>query len=99
MENPLATLRRLTRDERVKCALLASWFFVMITNLWLLKPIRQASLLAHLGAAELPYVRFGAVIAVAIVVAVYSRLVDRLTRIQVARGSNIVFAAVLPRQR
>lgn len=95
MMNPLTSLRRLTHDERVKCAILASWFFVMITNLWLLKPIRQASLLAHLGAAELPYVRFGAVIAVALVVAVYSRLVDRLTRLQIARGSNVVFAAVL----
>lgn len=95
MSNPLATLRRLTHQERVKCAILTSWFFVMITNLWLLKPIRQASLLAHLGAAELPYVRFGAVIAVALVVAVYSRIVDRLTRMQVARGSNILFATLL----
>lgn len=93
--NPLSTLRHLTRAERSKTAILCGWFFLMITTLWLLKPIRQASLLAHLGATELPYARFGAVAAVAIVVVVYSRLVDRLTRLQVARGASVVFAAVL----
>lgn len=87
--------RTLTRRERAKAAVLSSWFFLLITNLWLLKPIRQASLLAHLGAGELPYARFGAVIAVALVVAVYSRLVDRLTRLQLARGASIVFGVVL----
>jgi AAA family ATP:ADP antiporter len=87
--------RKLTARERAKAAILAGWFFLLITNLWLLKPIRQASLLAHLGPGELPYARFGAVIAVAIVVAIYTRLVDRLTRLQVARGASIVFGVVL----
>jgi AAA family ATP:ADP antiporter len=95
MRSPLAALRGLTRLEREKAALLFGWFFITITTLWLLKPIRQASLLVHLGAAELPYARLGSVVAVAIVVAVYSRLVDRLTRLQVARGASLVFAAVL----
>lgn len=95
MSNVLSALRSLTREQRQKAALLSGWFFVTITTLWLLKPIRQASLLAHLGAAELPYVRFGSVIAVALVVLVYSRVVDRLTRLQVARGASLVFAAVL----
>lgn len=85
----------LTHGERVKAAILSGWFFVTITTLWLLKPIRQASLLAHLGAVELPYVRFGSVVAVAAIVAVYSRLVDRLTRLQVAKGANVVFALTL----
>jgi AAA family ATP:ADP antiporter len=95
MSNVLSALRSLTREQRQKAALLSGWFFITITTLWLLKPIRQASLLAHLGAAELPYVRFGSVIAVALVVLVYSRVVDRLTRLQVARGASLVFAAVL----
>src|SRR5690606_36879002 len=95
MSNVLTALRGLTRDQRRKAALLSGWFFVTITTLWLLKPIRQASLLGHLGAAELPYVRFGSVVAVALVVLVYSRIVDRLTRLQVARGASLVFAAVL----
>jgi ATP:ADP antiporter, AAA family len=95
MPNPLATLRSLSNLERRKAALLFSWFFITITTLWLLKPIRQASLMVHLGAEELPYVRLGAVVAVAIIVAIYSRLVDRLTRLQIARGASLVFGGVL----
>lgn len=95
MRNVLAPLRGFSRVERSKVAILGGWFFITITALWLLKPIRQASLLVHLGATELPYARLGAVVAVAVVVAVYSRLVDRLTRLQVARGACLVFAAVL----
>lgn len=91
----LAALRRLSHESRVKAVVLSSWFFVTITTLWLLKPIRQASLLAHLGARELPYVRFGAVVAVAVIVAAYSRIVDRLSRLQVAIGANLVFAVLL----
>lgn len=95
MSNPLTALRGLSRHERAKAGLLFSWFFLLIMTLWLLKPIRQASLLAHLGATELPYARFGAVVAVALVVAVYSRVVDRLSRLQIASGANLVFAALL----
>jgi AAA family ATP:ADP antiporter len=95
MRRPLAGLRALTRPERVKAAILSSWFFVLVTTLWLLKPVRQASLLSHLGARELPYARFGSAIVVGVVVVVYSRLVDRLTRLQVAKGGSLVFAVVL----
>ena len=95
MNDPLTALRALSRTERRKVMILFSWFFLTIATLWLLKPIRQASLLAHLGAAELPYARFGSVIAVAIVVAIYSRVVDRLTRLQLARGAGVVFALCL----
>jgi AAA family ATP:ADP antiporter len=95
MKDPLRALRALSRTERRKALILFSWFFLTIATLWLLKPIRQASLLAHLGAAELPYARFGSVIVVAIVVVIYSRFVDRLTRLQLARGAGIVFAVCL----
>ncbi|HVK86933.1 MAG TPA: Npt1/Npt2 family nucleotide transporter [Kofleriaceae bacterium] len=95
MGNPLTVFRSLSGRERAKAGILFSWFFLMITTLWLLKPIRQASLLAQLGPTELPYARLGAVVAVALVVLVYSRVVDRLTRLQVASGANVVFAGVL----
>jgi AAA family ATP:ADP antiporter len=85
----------LTRAQRGKAAILGVWLFLTIAILWLLKPVRQASLLAHLGSEEIPYVRLGAVVAVALVVVVYSRLVDRLSRLQVARGASFVFAALL----
>jgi AAA family ATP:ADP antiporter len=91
----LSLWRGLTPGERVKAGILSGWFFLLIANLWLLKPLRQASLLAHLGARELPYARLGAIVVVAIVVAIYSRLVDRLSRVQVARGASIAFGAVL----
>jgi ATP:ADP antiporter, AAA family len=93
--HPIQALRSLRPDERTKAAILSGWFFLVITTLWLLKPIRQASLLAHLGSGEIPYVRLGAVGVVAVVVVVYSRAIDRLTRIQVARGASVLFSAVL----
>lgn len=95
MRNPLSTMREMTGPERTKAALLSGWFFLAITTLWLLKPIRNASLLAHLGSGEIPYVRLGSVVAVAVVVAIYSRIVDRLTRLEVAAGASLLFSAVL----
>lgn len=95
MPHPVAALRGLTRSERTKLALLSGWFFLAVANLWLLKPVRNASLLTHLGAEELPYVRLGSVVVVGFVVALYSRIVDRLSRDQVARGVSLLFAAVL----
>ena len=95
LRNPLALLLTLTREERVKAGLLFAWFFLLIAALWMLKPIRTASLLAHLGAAELPYVRFGSVVAVGLVVLAYSRVVNRLSRLDVSRGANFLFATIL----
>src|SRR5688572_31316463 len=85
----------LSRWERTKAALLGAWFFCCITTLWLLKPIRNASLIAHLGSEELPYVRFGTLLAVGLVVMAYSRVVNRFSRLDVVRGASAVFAAVL----
>jgi AAA family ATP:ADP antiporter len=95
MTNPLVTWRALPPPERRKTVLLALLFFLTIMTLWVLKPIRSASLLTHLGARELPYVRLGTVAVVGLVVIVYSRVVDRLTRITVARGACLLFAALL----
>lgn len=95
MRGPWTVLRAMTQAERLKAALLSVWFFFMIATLSLMKPLRTASLLAHLGAIELPYVRFGAVLAVGVVVAIYSRVVNRFTRLQVAMGSSFLFAALL----
>lgn len=81
--------------ERLKAALLSSWFFSSVAALWLLKPVRTASLLAHLGAGELPYLRFGAVAAVSVVVLGYSRIVNRFSRLDLVRGSCLLFAVVL----
>lgn len=75
--------------------LLFTWFFFLIMVLWLLKPVRQASLLTNLGSEELPWVRLGSVVAVALVVMVYSRVVDRLSRVDVARGASFLFAGLL----
>jgi ATP:ADP antiporter, AAA family len=93
---PLATGRAgWTSNERLKTALLSAWFFAAIAALWLLKPIRTASLLVHLGASELPYLRFGSVIAVGLVVLAYSGVVNRFSRLDVARGASLIFSAVL----
>ena len=81
--------------ERLKGALLASWFFVTVATLWLLKPVRVASLLVHLGAVETPYVRLAGVATVGVVVAFYSWAVNRLSRVGVVRWSHSIFAVVL----
>jgi AAA family ATP:ADP antiporter len=85
----------LERAERVKAALLSAWFFVTVATFWLLKPVRIATLLAHLGARETPYVRLAAVGIVAVVVAGYSSIVNRITRVQLVRLVNLAFALVL----
>lgn len=95
MHNPLAVLRGLSRAERLKAGLLGGWFFLVITTLSFLKPIRSASLLTHLGSQEIPNVRLAAVAVVALVVALYTRVVDRYSRLQVARGASILFALLL----
>jgi hypothetical protein len=71
MPSPLVTWHALIPQERRKAALLSFWFFLTIAAPWILKPIRSASLLTHLGAAELPDVGLGAVVVVALVVAIY----------------------------
>jgi AAA family ATP:ADP antiporter len=88
-------LRDLTRVQRRKAALLCAWFFVTVATLWLLKPVRVASLLVHLGAVETPYVRLAGVATVAVVVAFYSWIVNRLTRVAVVRWAHLVFAVAL----
>ena len=88
-------LRGLTRQERLKGALLSGWFFVTVATLWLLKPVRVASLLVHLGAVETPYVRLAGVVGVAGVVAFYSWIVNRLTRVAVVRWAHLLFAGAL----
>lgn len=88
---------RLLEDpvRRGKTLLLSLWFFLTIANLWLLKPVRTASLLAHLGAAETPWVRLASMVVVGLVVAGYSRLVDRASRLAIAVGANVICGAVL----
>ncbi len=88
-------LRGLSRETRIKGVLLSAWFFVTVATLWLLKPVRVASLLVHLGAAETPYVRLAGVATVAVVVAFYSWAVNRLSRVSVVRWSHLLFAGLL----
>jgi AAA family ATP:ADP antiporter len=88
-------LKGVGREARIKAALLGSWFFVTVATLWLLKPVRVASLLANLGARETPYVRLAGVVAIAVVVALYSIVVNRLSRINVVRWANLLFGALL----
>jgi AAA family ATP:ADP antiporter len=81
--------------RRPKAVLLAVWFFLTTANLWLLKPVRTASLLAHLGSAETPWVRLASAATVGVVVLVYSRLIDRASRVTIAAGANLTCGAIL----
>src|SRR5262245_37820984 len=88
-------LRGVSRQQRVKAALLASWFFLTVAILWLLKPVRVASLLSHLGAAETPYVRLAGMVTMGVVVMLYSLLVHRVSRVGVVRWTHLIFGALL----
>jgi ATP:ADP antiporter, AAA family len=88
-------LKGLGREQRIKAALLSSWFFLTVATLWILKPVRVASLLVHLGSTETPYVRLASVATMAVVVMGYSHVVNRLSRIGVVRWANLLFVGLL----
>lgn len=91
----LTPFRALGRQHRLKAGLLFAWFFLTIATLWLLKPVRTASLLANLGAHETPYVRLVSLAVVAAVVALYSRIASRLSRRNLMLAVTAAFALVL----
>jgi ATP:ADP antiporter, AAA family len=86
---------RLHGAQRLEVACLSLWFFVITLALWLLKPIRMAALLAHLGSEELPMLRLGSVLVVGVVVLGYSRVVNRLSRLQVTLGASLLFTLLI----
>jgi ATP:ADP antiporter, AAA family len=86
---------RSPRREQLQVALLSAWFFVITAALWLLKPVRTASLLTHLGSAQLPILRLSSVLVVGVVVLGYSRVVNHLSRLQVTVGVSTAFVVLL----
>lgn len=88
-------LRGLDRRQQLKAVMLSVWFFLTVATLWILKPVRVASLLAHLGSTETPYVRLAGVATVAVVVMLYSMAVNKLSRVAVVRWSSLIFATML----
>ena len=75
--------------------MLSAWFFLTVATLWILKPVRVASLLVHLGATETPYVRLAGVATIGVVVTLYSIALDHLSRAAVVRWSSLLFAGLL----
>jgi ATP/ADP translocase len=94
LELPCGT-QRLSRRERLEVTILSTWFFVITMTLWLLKPIRTAALLEHLGSEELPNLRLSSVLVVGLVVLGYSRIVNRLSRLQVTLTASAVFGMLI----
>lgn len=88
-------LRGLSRDQRIKGALLSLWFFLTVATLWILKPVRVASLLAHLGSTETPYVRLAGVATIAVVVLLYTASLNHLSRVGIVRWSSLLFGSLL----
>lgn len=83
------------RRQRVQVALLSAWFFVITAALWLLKPVRTAALLSHLGSAQLPILRFSSVLVVGLLVLGYSQVVNRLSRLQVTLAVSFAFGVLI----
>lgn len=89
-----ASTRVVGREGFAKVVLLFTWFLLVITAFWMLKPVRVASLLSRLGAAETPYVKIASMLTVAGVVALYSRVVDRVSRLRLALGVSLIFSGL-----
>jgi AAA family ATP:ADP antiporter len=83
------------RRERLQVVLLSAWFFVITAALWLLKPVRTAALLSHLGSAQLPLLRLSSVLVVGLVVLGYSQVVNRLSRLQVTLAVSSAFFVLI----
>jgi AAA family ATP:ADP antiporter len=86
---------RLVHVQGAEVMCLSLWFFAVTMAIWLLKPIRTAALLTHLGSGELPMLRLGSVAVVGVGVLGYSRIVNRLSRVQVTLGSSGAFAILI----
>jgi len=80
IRNPIRTLGELSRHEWLQVGLMFTFFLLVITTFWVLKPVRTAVLLTTLGAEETPTLKLLAIAMIAIVVAGYSRLVDVVGR-------------------
>lgn len=81
--------------EGLKAALLSLNVFLLLTAYYVLKPVREALILAQGSAEEKSYLSAGQVILLAFVVPLYGRLVARLPRRRLINTVNAFFAGCL----
>ena len=85
-----------SRDKcLVRCVLLFTNFFLIITALYLLKPASRSIFISALGSDYLPYVWIATALALGLIIGVYHRLVARHSRIHVVLASCAVVIAGL----
>ena len=81
--------------EHRSVALLASYFFLVITSYYVIKPVRNSLFIQRLGADNLPYVYILTAIVVTFIIAGYSRVADRIKRQTLMLGTLIFLASNL----
>jgi len=70
-------------------------FFLIIMNLYLLKPASRSLFLETMGADRLPYAWFGTALGMILLLSFYHRLVKHHNRFFIVLGSCILFAVIL----
>jgi AAA family ATP:ADP antiporter len=70
-------------------------FFLIIMALYQLKPASRSLFIESLGAQQLPYIWIATALTMGIFIAIYHRLVERRSRINVVLGTCLVVSALL----
>ncbi|ATX82304.1 ATP:ADP antiporter, AAA family [Mariprofundus ferrinatatus] len=79
----------------LRCALLFSNFFLIITALYHLKPVSRSIFLEAIGSDLLPYVWIATALTLGAIVSFYYRLVARYSRLHVVITSVLIVIALL----
>ncbi len=75
--------------------LLTSYFCLVITSHYVIKPVRNSLFIERLGADNLPYVYIATAIFAGIIVSLYSRIGDRVSRTALVLGTLAFLASNL----
>ena len=70
-------------------------FFLIIMALYQLKPASRSLFIESLGARQLPYIWIATALTMGVFIAIYHRLVERNSRINVVLGTCLVVSALL----
>lgn len=88
-------MSKLYHRPLIRCALLFSNFFLIITALYHLKPVSRSIFLGTVGSDALPYVWIATALLLGIIVSFYYRLVARFSRLHVVISTIVIVIALL----
>ncbi|MHC4066479.1 MAG: hypothetical protein ACYSUI_18535, partial [Planctomycetota bacterium] len=81
--------------ERLRVGLMFSYFFLVITSYYVIKPVRNSLFIERVGADNLPYVYIITALFVGVIISFYSRYADRISRQALILGTFAFLASNL----